>query len=141
VIGSGEVGRGVIRTLMARPDLGFRIIGYLDDGTGENNLGSGRVPHLGSYRDLRTVLQENPSTHSVFVALPGDMNRQILAALRVAHAQNVRTQVVPDLLQMSLNPLFSADPEYPRIDCRGNHCVGNQAGLGRANFLQWHAHR
>ncbi|MFN2140249.1 MAG: sugar transferase [Candidatus Promineifilaceae bacterium] len=103
VIGSGEVGRGVIRTLMARPDLGFRIVGYLDDGTGENNLGSGRVPHLGSYKDLRTVLQEHPSTHSVFVALPGDMNRQILAIMRVAQSQNVGTQVVPDLLQMSLN--------------------------------------
>jgi exopolysaccharide biosynthesis polyprenyl glycosylphosphotransferase len=103
VIGSGEVGRGVIRTLLARPDLGFRIVGYLDDGTGENNLGSGRVPHLGSYRDLRTVLQEHPSTHSVFVALPGNMNRQILAVLRVAQSQNVATQVVPDLLQMSLN--------------------------------------
>lgn len=103
VVGSGEVGRGVIRTMMARPDLGYRIIGYLDDGTGENNIGSGRVPHLGSYRELRNVLSEHPSLHTVFIALPGDMHRQILAVMRVARAQNVRTQVVPDLLQISLN--------------------------------------
>lgn len=103
VVGSGEVGRGIIRTLMARPDLGYRIIGYLDDGTGENNLGSGRIPHLGNYRDLRSTLEEYPSMHTVFVALPGEMHRQILAILRIASSQNVRTQVVPDLLQMSLN--------------------------------------
>ncbi len=103
VIGSGEVGRGIIRTLMARPDLGYRIVGYLDDGTEENNIGSGRVPHLGSYLDLRVILERYPSMHTIFVALPGEMHRQILKILRIARAQDVRTQVVPDLLQMSLN--------------------------------------
>ena len=103
VVGSGEVGRGVIRTLMARPDLGYSIKGYLDDGTGGNNLGSGRVPHLGSYTDLRTILEDYPSMHTVFVALPAEMHRQTLAILRIARTYNVRTQVVPDLLQMSLN--------------------------------------
>lgn len=103
VIGSGEVGRSVIRTLMARPDLGYRILGYLDDGTGENNIGSARVPRLGSYKDLRAVLVENPTLHTIFVALPGEMNREILTILRIARANNARAQVVPDLLQMSLN--------------------------------------
>ena len=103
VVGAGEVGRGIIRTLLARPDLGYRIKGYLDDGTGENNLGSGKVPHLGSYRDLRTTMEAYPSLHTVFVALPGDMHQQILAIVRLARSHDVRTQVVPDLLQMSLN--------------------------------------
>jgi exopolysaccharide biosynthesis polyprenyl glycosylphosphotransferase len=103
VIGSGEVGRGVIRTLLARPDLGYQIKGYLDDGTGENNIGSGKVPHLGSYRDFSTVLTDYPSLHTVFVALPGNMHHQTLVILRTASDHDVRTQVVPDLLQMSLN--------------------------------------
>lgn len=103
IIGSGEVGRGVIRTLMARPDLGYRIKGYLDDGTRENSLGSGRVPYLGSYRDLPAVLNAYPSLHTIFVALPAEMHRQILAILRVARSHDVGIQVVPDLLQMSLN--------------------------------------
>ncbi len=103
VIGSGEVGRGVLRTLMARPELGYRIKGYLDDGTGENDLGSGLAPHLGSYRDLAAVLEKNPTLHTIFVALPGEMHRQSLAVLRIAASHGVRTQVVPDLLQMSLN--------------------------------------
>jgi exopolysaccharide biosynthesis polyprenyl glycosylphosphotransferase len=103
VVGSGEVGRGVIRTLLARPDLGFRIVGYLDDGSGENNIGSGRIPHLGSYRDLGRFLQEKAGLHTVFIALPGDMHRQIMALLRMARSYHVNAQVVPDLLQMSLN--------------------------------------
>jgi exopolysaccharide biosynthesis polyprenyl glycosylphosphotransferase len=103
VVGSGEVGRSVIRTLLARPDLGYRILGYLDDGKGENNIGSARVPHMGSYKDLSSVLVEHPSTHTVFVTLPGEMNAEILTILRIARANNTIAQVVPDVLQMSLN--------------------------------------
>jgi lipopolysaccharide/colanic/teichoic acid biosynthesis glycosyltransferase len=41
IIGSGEVARSVIRTLLARSDLGFQAVGYLGDGSPENNIGSG----------------------------------------------------------------------------------------------------
>lgn len=52
VVGVGEAGRSLIRTLLARPDLGFAVAGYLDDGGGENNIGLGRIPRLGHYDDL-----------------------------------------------------------------------------------------
>lgn len=103
VVGSGEIGRGVIRTLLARPDLGFRVVGYLDDGTGENNIGSERIPRLGSYTDLTRILLEQDDMHTLFIALPGDMHRQIMALLRMARRHKVNAHVVPDLLQMSLN--------------------------------------
>lgn len=103
VVGSGEVGRSVIRTVLARPELGYHLVGYLDDGTGENSIGSGRVPNLGSYNDLQAVLDAHPDLHTVFVALPGEMHSETLALLRVANASNARAQVVPDLLQLSLN--------------------------------------
>ena len=89
--------------MLARPELGYRLIGYLDDGTGENNIGSARVPHLGSFVELDQMLEAHPDLHTVFVALPGEMNQEILALLRVTGAYDVRAQVVPDLLQMSLN--------------------------------------
>jgi exopolysaccharide biosynthesis polyprenyl glycosylphosphotransferase len=103
VIGSGEAGRGVIRTLLARPDLGFRAIGYLDDQTGENNIGLGRIPHLGSCDDLEGILQKHADLHAVFIVLPGEMNQEILSLLRVCQTHNIQAHVVPDLLQLSLN--------------------------------------
>lgn len=103
VVGSGEAGRGVIRTLLARPDLGFQPVGYLDDGSKENNLGSGRVPHLGNFTKLDHVLKAHAPLHTVFIALPGEMHQQILDLLRHCQQRGVRAQVVPDLLQLSLN--------------------------------------
>lgn len=103
VVGSGEVGRGVIRTLLARPDLGFRILGYLGGAIGESNLGSERIPYLGDYQNLEAVLDSKKDLHTIFIALPSDMHREIAYLLRICREKNVRAQVVPDLLQMSLN--------------------------------------
>ncbi len=103
VIGSDEAGRGVIRTLLARPDLGYRLVGYLDEDSEGNSIGSGRVPHLGTYFDLGRVLGETPDLHTVFIALPGEKHRQILALVQTCQLHGVRPAVVPDLLQLSLN--------------------------------------
>jgi exopolysaccharide biosynthesis polyprenyl glycosylphosphotransferase len=103
VLGSGEVGRGVIRTLLARPDLGFRAIGYLHDGRSENNIGLGRIPNLGVFDDLEQILQNEPQLHTVFIALPGEHHQEIARLLQTCQTHGTRAQVVPDLLQLSMN--------------------------------------
>lgn len=103
IVGCGEAGRSVMRTFLARPDLGFKPIGYLDDGGNENNIGLGRIPHLGTHHHLSAILEEHPDLHSVFIALPGEMHGQILRLVRICQQYSVRSQVVPDLFQMSLH--------------------------------------
>lgn len=99
VVGSGEAGRGVIRTLLARPDLGFRAIGFLDDGA---NLGSRRIPHLGTWTTLEQTLEKNPDLHTVFIAMPANRHEDIVKVTKACVQYGVQTQVVPDLLQLSL---------------------------------------
>ncbi len=104
VVGSGEVGRSVIRTLLARPDLGFQAIGYLHAGTTENNIGSGRIPHLGDFSDLSRILaDEEVDIDTVFVALPNYHQEEIEESVRLCQLYGVRSRVVPDLFQLSLN--------------------------------------
>ena len=103
VLGAGETGRGLIRTLLARPDLGFKAIGYLHDGSQENNIGLGRIPHLGTFDDLSRLLQTTPNLYTVFIAVPGEMYQQTRHLLRICQEHGISAQVVPDLLQLSLN--------------------------------------
>lgn len=103
IVGSGEAGRSVIRTFLARPDLGYHPIGYLDDGSSENNIGLGRIPHLGTFYQLDQTLRSNRNLHSVFIALPADMHQQILDLVRICQQHDVMAKVVPDLFQLSLH--------------------------------------
>ena len=109
VVGSGEAGRGVIRTLLARPDLGYQAIGYLEDGLSGNHIGSGRIPRLGTWTDLAQVLAREPRVSTVFIALPAQMHTSINQMVRVCQEERVRANVVPDILQLSMNRLEFAN--------------------------------
>ena len=104
VLGAGETGRGLIRTLLARPDLGFKAIGYLHDGSQENNIGLGRIPHLGTFDDL----SGHAANHAQFIYRLHRRTGRNAPANPLnccAFARNTAypAQVVPDLLQLSLN--------------------------------------
>ena len=126
VVGVGEAGRSLTRTLLARPDLGFAVAGYLDDGGGENNIGLGRIPRLGHYDDLERHLAVLAPVHTVFIALPGEMHRQMLDLLQLSQQHGARVQVVPDLLQLSLNRVeFSNMGGVPVLGVRDMSVVGH----------------
>jgi exopolysaccharide biosynthesis polyprenyl glycosylphosphotransferase len=103
ILGAGEAGRSVIRTLLARPDLGFRAIGYLDEPAEQSSVGSGRIPRLGGWRDLESILEREPEVRTVFIALPSQYQEQIEGLLATCHQYGVTARVVPDLFQLSLN--------------------------------------
>lgn len=129
VIGSGEVGRSLIRTLLARPDLGYQAVGYLHDGLSENNIGLGRIPNLGTFNDLQKTLQERPQLHTVFIAIPGEMHQQISLMLQICQQHGVRAQVVPDLLQLSMNRVeFNNMAGIPTLGVR-------DVGIGQAQQI------
>jgi exopolysaccharide biosynthesis polyprenyl glycosylphosphotransferase len=119
IVGSGEVARGVIRTLLARRDLGYRAVGYLDDGSAKNNIGSARIPRLGSYDDLKQILAADSHIHTIFVALPNSQHEQIEEIVRVSQQFVSNTRVVPDMLQLSLNRVeFNNMAGIPMLSAR-----------------------
>ena len=131
VVGAGETGRSVIRTLLARPDLGFALVGYLEDGDG-GNIGIGRIPRLGGYTELDRHLREMAPIHTVFLALPGAMHPQLLNLLQVCRQHDVRAQVAPDLLQLSLNRVeFTTMAGMPLLGVRDMAAFGHISTWGR----------
>ncbi len=131
VVGAGETGRSVIRTLLARPDLGFALVGYLDDGEGGNG-GIGRIPRLGGYAELDRHLGDMAPIHTVFLALPGAMHPELLNLLQVCRQHEVRAQVAPDLLQLSLNRVeFTTMAGMPLLGVRDMAAFGHISAWGR----------
>lgn len=131
VVGAGETGRSLVQTLLARPDLGFSVVGYLDNGRGED-AGLGRIPRLGDYSELEKHLTAHAQVHTVFITLPGSMQAQLLKLLQVCQQNEVRALVVPDLLQLSLNRVeFTNMAGVPLLGVRDMAAFGHISRAGR----------
>ena len=39
IVGAGEIGRAVMRNLVARPELGYQVVGFVDDDLSKGDLG------------------------------------------------------------------------------------------------------
>jgi exopolysaccharide biosynthesis polyprenyl glycosylphosphotransferase len=102
IIGAGEVGRTVMRTIVARPELGYRIVGLLDDNPekGETDIGPFRA--LGGLDKLPLVLS-NECITEVIIALPWSYHRKILSLIAQCERARVRVRLVPDIFQLTLS--------------------------------------
>ena len=118
VVGAGEVGRAVMRTILANPGLGYRIVGYLDDDPAKQ-AGLGRIKCLGSIDRLSEAIGEE-DVDEVIVTLPWMYHRKIMQIVDASAQARVRARIVPDVFQQrmgnvdleSLNgiPLISPSP-------------------------------
>jgi exopolysaccharide biosynthesis polyprenyl glycosylphosphotransferase len=102
IVGAGEVGMTVMRTLVARPDMGYKLVGFVE--TGPNQIGDtiGRFHRLGGLDNLEATLAEH-NTDEVIITLPSDQNYMIQQVIRQCQKAGVRTRIVPDFFQMSLS--------------------------------------
>jgi len=102
IVGAGEVGRTVMRTVVARPELGYEVVGFVDDNPekGENDIGRFRA--LGSTQKLPQLIEEE-AVDEVIITLPWMHHRKIMGIVRECERRQVNAYIVPDLFQMSLS--------------------------------------
>jgi exopolysaccharide biosynthesis polyprenyl glycosylphosphotransferase len=108
IVGAGEVGRRVMRTVVARPDLGYTIVGYVDDNPDKGAGRVGRFCGLGSIDNLSRVI-DTGDVDEVIITLPWNYHRRILSVLRACARRDVSARLVPDLFQMSLSRVEVGD--------------------------------
>jgi len=102
IIGAGEVGRTVMRTVVANPEYGLQIIGFLDDHPAKGETDIGRFRALGRIDNLADVL-ETVQIDDVIITLPWQYHRKIMQIMTLCERKNIRTRIVPDLFQMRIS--------------------------------------
>ena len=102
IVGAGEIGRTVMRTIVARPGLGYQIVGFVDDNPEKGNSDIGRFPGLGPVNKLPDLIEEK-NVDQVIITLPWMYHRKIMGIVRTCERRNVNAHIVPDLFQMSLS--------------------------------------
>jgi exopolysaccharide biosynthesis polyprenyl glycosylphosphotransferase len=101
IIGSGEVGRAVMRNTIAQPELGYRVIGFLDDDPAKSSTDIGPIKALGPVENISQIVKEK-AIDVVMITLPWQYHRKIIRLVGEAEQAGVRAAVVPDLFQLSL---------------------------------------
>jgi len=102
IVGAGEVGRTVMRTIVAKPHLGYTVIGFVDDDEEKGRKHIGRFRALGSLENLPHLIEEE-QPDQVIITLPWMYHRKILSIVHECQARGVAPRIVPDLFQMSLS--------------------------------------
>jgi len=108
IVGAGEVGRRVMRTVVARPNLGYEIVGYVDDNPDKGESRIGRFRGYGSVDNLSAVI-DTKDVDEVIITLPWNYHRRILSVMRTCARREVKARLVPDLFQMSLSHVEVGD--------------------------------
>jgi Undecaprenyl-phosphate glucose phosphotransferase len=95
VAGAGDLARTVAETIQAHAELGFRVLGFLDDRRTAPLAG---LPVLGRLDDVSRVLVEHRADQ-LYVALPLEEQARLPQLLQRASNECVDLKVVPDLVQ------------------------------------------
>jgi Undecaprenyl-phosphate glucose phosphotransferase len=99
VVGVGDLGRMVADRLLEHSELGFRLIGFVDDRAATADaIGYRGLPLLGTIADTPDVCAQE-HIDEIYVALPIDEHVKMLGVVEYASRECINVHVVPDLLQ------------------------------------------
>ena len=97
--GSGDLGRLVADKILEHRELGYQIVGFVDDRASGDHLGYRGLPLLGTIDEAAEITARESVDH-LYVALPPEQHVRMLELLELTSREIVDVKVVPDLLQV-----------------------------------------
>jgi Undecaprenyl-phosphate glucose phosphotransferase len=98
IAGSGDLGRLVADKALQHRELGYRVVGFLDDRAEQDHLGYRGLPLLGTLGDVGDLLHRE-QIDLLYITLPLEEHVKMLSLIEAAGRECVEVKVVPDLLQ------------------------------------------
>ncbi len=99
IAGSGELGRLVADKIIEHRELGYQIVGFVDDRAEGDHLGYRGLPLLGTIEDAAQIALRESIDH-LYVALPPDQHLRMIDLIESTSRECIDVKVVPDLLQV-----------------------------------------
>jgi Undecaprenyl-phosphate glucose phosphotransferase len=98
IAGSGELGRIVADKIIEHRELGYQIVGFVDDRPGDH-LGYRGLPLLGTIDETTEIAAREQIDH-LYVALAPEQHLKMIDLLDATARECIDVKVVPDLLQV-----------------------------------------
>ena len=99
IVGGGDLGAMVADRILEHRELGFLLVGFVDDRAGQSDaVGYRGLPLLGAMGDIADVCGRE-KIDEIYVALPIEEHVKMLGVVEFASRECINVHVVPDLLQ------------------------------------------
>jgi Undecaprenyl-phosphate glucose phosphotransferase len=98
IAGAGDLGRMVADRILQHRELGYQVVGFVDDRAGGDHIGYRGLPLLGTLSDVAEIAQRERVDH-LYVALPLEEHAKLLNLMEITSREFIDVKVVPDLLQ------------------------------------------
>ena len=98
IAGAGDLGRMLADRMLQHRELGYQVVGFIDDRAGGDHLGYRGLPLLGKIADTAEVAHAERVDH-LYVALPIEEHSKLLEIMDIAGREYIDVKVVPDILQ------------------------------------------
>jgi Undecaprenyl-phosphate glucose phosphotransferase len=84
--------------ILQHRELGYQVVGFLDDRAGGDHIGYRGLPLLGTLREVAEIVQRERVDH-LYVALTLEEHAKLLDLMEITSRECIDVKVVPDLLQ------------------------------------------
>ena len=98
IAGSGDLGTLIADKLLEHRELGFKVIGFVDDRASGDHIGYRGLPLLGTLSDAEEIIRQEGIDH-LYVTLPLEEHVKMLGLVEATNREGIDIHVVPDLLQ------------------------------------------
>jgi Undecaprenyl-phosphate glucose phosphotransferase len=131
IAGAGELGRLVADKILEHRELGYKVVGYIDDRVGDHLAYRG-LPMLGALAEAGEIIQRE-KIDQLYVALPLEEHVKMLDLIDAASRELLDVKVVPDLLQfIAIRAGLEELDGVPIININDVPLQGLNSGLKRA---------
>jgi exopolysaccharide biosynthesis polyprenyl glycosylphosphotransferase len=129
VVGTGPLGRMIMQNVVAQPELGYQIVGFVDD---ERTEDMGRFSALGRPEEIPQLVDQL-EVDEVVIALPSSDHARTSEILISCAQRQVGFRIVPDFYELSLNQVDIVDINgIPLIGLRDAQLAGTNLLVKRA---------
>ncbi|MCP1309727.1 undecaprenyl-phosphate glucose phosphotransferase [Paenibacillus tyrfis] len=119
ILGAGSIGKRFYRNLLKHPELGYEVVGFLDDFHDCHEVGfENYKPILGRVDELEAIL-EKTLIDEVIIALPLDAHHKFGKIINTCEKAGVKTLIIPDYFDyLPSKPYFDNFAGIPLINVR-----------------------
>lgn len=96
LVGAGEVGQLIIQKILSNPQLGYRVVGVIDNRGLRSVFG---IPVLGTFADIPAVIDAH-GVDEVIIGLPESSHQEIVDIISLCEREKVGIRVFPDVFQI-----------------------------------------